>query len=221
MGHPEIWGPAGERLLIVGLTGGIASGKTEVDRELIHLGALVVDADQVARDVVGCGTPTYRRLLNEFGEGILGVDGEIDRAALAGMVFGKPEKLQLINGITHPAIFQEMLRLVSEYAEGLGPEKAPVAVLDAALIVDTGVSGVFDMLIVVTADEGLRVKRLVEMREMDEAEARSRIASQVPDARRVEMADMVIENNGSIEELRHGVSEAWEDIVGRARRDYS
>lgn len=221
MGHPEIWGPAGERLLIVGLTGGIASGKTEVDRELIHLGALVVDADQVARDVVGCGTPTYRRLLNEFGEGILGVDREIDRAALAGMVFGKPEKLQLINGITHPAIFQEMLRLVSEYAEGLGPEKAPVAVLDAALIVDTGVSGVFDMLIVVTADEGLRVKRLVEMREMDEAEARSRIASQVPDARRVEMADMVIENNGSIEELRHGVSEAWEDIVGRARRDYS
>ena len=221
MGHSEVWGPAGERLLIVGLTGGIASGKTEVDRELIHLGALVVDADQVARDVVGCGTPTYRRLLNEFGEGILGADGEIDRAALAGMVFGKPEKLQLINGITHPAIFQKMLRLVSEYAEGLGPEKAPVAVLDAALIVDTGVSGVFDMLIVVTADEGLRVKRLVEMREMDEAEARSRIASQVPDARRVEMADIVIENNGSIEELRHGVSEAWEDIVGRARRDYS
>jgi dephospho-CoA kinase len=221
LGHSEVWGPAGERLLIVGLTGGIASGKTEVDRELIHLGALVVDADQVARDVVGCGTPTYRRLLNEFGEGILGADGEIDRAALAGMVFGKPEKLQLINGITHPAIFQKMLRLVSEYAEGLGPEKAPVAVLDAALIVDTGVSGVFDMLIVVTADEGLRVKRLVEMREMDEAEARSRIASQVPDARRVEMADIVIENNGSIEELRHGVSEAWEDIVGRARRDYS
>jgi dephospho-CoA kinase len=221
LGHPEVWGPAGERLLIVGLTGGIASGKTEVDRELARLGAFVVDADQLARDVVLSGTAAHARLVSEFGDGILGPEGEIDRVALGAMVFGIPEKLQLLNSITHPAIFLEMIRRVTDHAEGLSPGEVPAAVLDAALIVDTGVTGVFDLLVVVTADGGVRVRRLVEMRQMDEDEARRRIVSQVPDSRRVEMADIVIENNGSLDELHARVGEVWTEIGLRAARDYS
>ena len=221
MGHPEVWGPAGERLTIVGLTGGIASGKTEVDRELLRLGAFVVDADQVARDVVLSGTPTHQKLVQEFGDSILDSRGDIDRAALAALVFGKPDRLQLLNSITHPAIFSEMVKRVTSYADGLGGGKVPAAVLDAALIVDTGVSGVFDVLVVVTADEDARVKRLVESRKMIEDEARSRIASQVPDPKRVKMADIVIENNGTLEDLHSRVQELWQEIARRAATAYS
>ena len=221
MGHPEVWGPAGDHLLIVGLTGGIASGKTEVDRQLEKLGLLVIDADEVARCVVEPGTTTYDTIVGTFGDGVLDSSGCIDRAALASIVFSDDEKRIALNGITHPAIFQEMMRRVSARAETLTEGDVPAGVLDAALIVDTGVSGVFDMLVVVTADEDKRVERMVRDRGMSEPEARDRIASQTPEAKRVAMADVVIENNGTIEDLRRSVAVAFKDMSERARGDYS
>jgi dephospho-CoA kinase len=221
LGHPEIWGPAGERLLIVGLTGGIASGKTEVDRQLEKMGLLVIDADEVARCVVEPGTATYDTLVRQFGDRVLDPHGCIDRAELASIVFSDDEKRMLLNSITHPAIFQEMIRRVAERAETLDPGDVPAVVLDAALIVDTGVSGVFDILAVVTADEETRVKRMVQDRRMSQEEARTRIASQTPDSKRIAMADIVIENNGTIDELRESLVDAFQDIAERAGRDYS
>ena len=221
MGHPDVWGPAGGRLLIVGLTGGIASGKSEVDSELERLGLPVVDADALARQVVEPGTPTYETLVRQFGDCVLDEHRCVDRAALASIVFGDEEKLVLLNSITHPAIFQEMMRRVAERAETLGDGEVPAIVLDAALIVDAGVTGVFDLIVVVIADEETRVRRMTSERGMAEAEARGRIAAQAPDSERQATADIVIENDSTIEELHRRVSEAFERIAERARKDYS
>jgi dephospho-CoA kinase len=220
MGHSEVWGPAGDRLMVVGLTGGIASGKTEVAHELVRLGALVVDADQVAREVTMPGTPVLKGLVDRFGEGILDGSGQLDRAALARLVFGDEEKLRLINSLTHPAIFSEIMKRVTARAESLSPDDVPAAVVDAALIVDVGASSVFDLLLVVTAETELRVARLTDDRGMSEEESRERIASQVPDSKRVEMADLVIENNGTLDELRSRVGEAWRQVELRSRSLY-
>ena len=221
MGHPDVWGPAGGRLLIVGLTGGIASGKSEVDSELERLGLPVVDADALARQVVEPGTLTYETLVRRFGDCVLDEHRCVDRAALASIVFGDEEKLVLLNSITHPAIFQEMMRRVAERAETLGDGEVPAIVLDAALIVDAGVTGVFDLIVVVIADEETRVRRMTSERGMAEAEARGRIAAQAPDSERQATADIVIENDSTIEELHRRVSEAFERIAERARKDYS
>jgi len=206
---------------VVGLTGGIASGKTEVDRQLEKLGLPVVDADELARIVVEPGTPTFDTLVREFGQGVLDAGGRIDRAALASIVFEDEGKRILLNGITHPAIFQEMMRHVSKRAQGLKAGDVPAIVIDAALIVDAGISGIFDMVVVVTASEETRVKRMIADRGMAEAEARGRIASQAPDSTRTATADIVIENDSSLEELLHRVGRAFDEIAQRARGDYS
>lgn len=221
MGHSEVWGPAGDSLLVVGLTGGIASGKTEVDKELERLGAFVMDADAVARDVVEPGEPAYHAIVKAFGEDILDDSGAVDRPALAEIIFKDEAKRHVLNGITHPAIFQEMRRRAEAYAENLGPGEVPAVILDAALIVDTGVTGLFDLLVVVTAEEPSRIDRLIETRGMSADEALCRISSQVPDSKRLDMADLVIRNDGSIDELRERVGEAWGEISRRAWQAYS
>jgi dephospho-CoA kinase len=213
----QLWGPAADSLLIAGLTGGIASGKSEVTAELKRLGAEVVDADQVARDVVMPGAPAYEKIVESFGKGVLDGSGQIDRAALAREVFCDEQRRQALNGITHPAIFAEIAVRIDSYADGLADDDVPAVVVDAALIVDVGVSGVFDLLLVVTSDERKRMRRLVEFRGMPEAEARERIASQVPEEDRISMADIVIENNGSLEDLKARVAEVWRVISYRAR----
>ncbi len=220
MGHSEVWGPAGDRLMVVGLTGGIASGKTEVARELGKLGALVIDADQVARDVTMPGTPVLRGLVDQFGGGILDKSGQLDRGELARLVFGDEKNLQLINGITHTAIFSEIMNRVTARAESLAVEDVPAVVVDAALIVDVGASAVFDLLVVVTAEVELRIARLTGDRGMSEEESRERITSQVLDSKRVEMADLVIENNGTLDDLRSRVGEVWREIERRSRSSY-
>lgn len=221
MGHTEVWGSAGDRLLIVGLTGGIASGKTEVDRALEGLGATVIDADEVARGVVQPGWPAYEACIKEFGEGILGPDSCLDRAAVAALVFKDEEKRQILNRITHPAIIGEIIRRVDAKARGLGPGDVPAVVVDAALIVDVGASAIFDLLLVVTASEEARRRRMVTDRQMSEDDARGRIASQIPEDARVAMADLVIRNDGTLHQLKDAVARAWEEISSRARSAYS
>jgi dephospho-CoA kinase len=221
LGHPEVWGRAGDRLLVVGLTGGIASGKTEVDRALEALGTAVIDADQVSRDIMRPGEPAYEACVNEFGEGILGPDSCIDRPALASLVFRDEKKRQVLNRITHPAIVAEMIRRVNEKAEGLQPGEVPAIVVDAALIVDIGAAAIFDLLLVVTASEETRERRMLTDRGMSEDEARSRVASQIPEDARVATADLVIRNDGTLQQLREAVALVWEEISERARSAYS
>jgi len=218
-GYPPsgIWGPAAEGLLIVGLTGGIATGKTEVTSRLISLGAMVVDADRVARDVTLPGTEVYKRIVDEFGPEILDTNGGIDRPALAGKVFGNESRRRLLNSITHPAIFAEIIRRVQEYGERRGPGEVPAVVIDAALIVDVGASGMFDLIIVVTADEETRIRRLTGPRGMSEEDARGRVASQIADSGRLASGDIVIENKGSIDELEETVDSVWDEVARRAR----
>jgi len=217
----EVWGPAADRLLIVGLTGGIASGKSEVARELERLGATVIDADRVARDVVLPGTDAYKELVEEFGHGILDGDGKIDRAALSRLVFTDDARLNRLNQITHPHIIAGIIGDVNRFAVGLKPNDVPAVIVDAALIVDIGASGVFDLVVVVTADDDVRAVRLVRDRGMSEREARSRIESQVLDCKRIKIADTIVHNNSTMEKLASRVSEVWSEIERRAVRRYS
>jgi dephospho-CoA kinase len=217
LNRSEIWGPAADKLFIVGLTGGIASGKTEVACELSRLGATVIDADEVARRVTMPGTTAYGALTEQFGMGILDEEGMIDRLALSEIVFRDESKLNQLNSITHPEIFKTIIGEVNHYGKGLRARDVPAVVIDAALIVDVGVAGIFDLILLVTADEDVRLSRLMVRRGMPEEEARARIASQVPDANRMESADVAIENNGSLEQLRSKAVEAWKEIDRRAR----
>lgn len=220
MGHSEVWGAAGDRLLLVGLTGGIACGKTEVALELSRLGAMVIDADSVARDVTAPGGEAYSAIVEYFGKEVLDRSNEIDRGVLAGMVFDDQSKRLALNAITHPAIFSEIIHRVGEYASDLDTTDVPAAVVDAALIVDVGASSMFDLLLVVCAEEDERIKRMIADRGMNESECRSRISSQIPDCSRLEMADLVIENNGTLNELRRAVGDTWNEIERRARELY-
>lgn len=218
MGDVRVWGPKSENLLLVGLTGGIASGKSEVVTELKGLGAKVIDADQVARDVTAPGSVVLERIVDEFGEGVLGPGGELDRAALSRVVFKDESNRRTLNSITHPAIFMDIVRRVAEFCEELGPRDVPVVVIDAALIVDAGVAEAFDLIVVITASEETRVRRLMDDRGMSAEEAVRRIDSQVDDSTRIEMADLVIGNNGTLDELRSRVGELWKEISREAFR---
>lgn len=218
MGNVTIWGPESEKLLIAGLTGGIASGKSEVSSEFKRLGACLIDADVLARVVVEPGRPAYQRIVEEFGRGVLDEKGELDRKALAEVVFSDRDKLQLLNSITHPAIFEEMGEGVRRYAASVAEGAIPVVIVDAALIVDVGITSMFDDVIVVTAPAEERVRRMVVDRGMDEAESRARIASQVPDEKRVQHAAVVIDNSGTLDDLRAEVSRAWETLKVEARK---
>jgi dephospho-CoA kinase len=216
VGHPEIWGKDGGRLLIVGLTGGIASGKSEVAGCFQKLGAKVIDADVVAREVVLPGSPVFQSLVSEFGDGILDDSGAIDRVKLGGVCFGDDARLKRLNELTHPAIFQRITDGVVDHAVHLRAGDVPAVIIDAALIVDVGASAMFDMLVVVSADRRARIFRLVGNRGMERAEAEERIDCQVPDETRVAGADLVIVNNGTLEELFERVKEAWSVIASKA-----
>lgn len=217
MGNPEIWGSGADELLVIGLTGGIASGKSEVTSRLATLGAMIVDADSVAREVTVPGTDTFERILDEFGPVILDRNGTIDRLELAARVFGDERKRQFLNSVTHPAIFTEIMRKVEEYGQKRKPGDVPAVVVDAALIVDIGASEMFDLLAVVVADEEERVRRLTGTRGMSEDDSRRRVESQIDDSSRIALADIVIDNNGSIEELYRKVDEFWDEVTGMAR----
>lgn len=221
MALSSIWGPAADRLLFVALTGGIASGKSEVTAELVRLGAMVVDADKVARDVVMPGREAHRMIVERFGDRVLDAKGMIDRPALAEIVFSDSESLDFLNSVTHPAVFREMAVRANDYAESMREQDVPAVVMDAALIADIGAEGLFDRVVVVVADEESRLARLVEKRSMDPEDASRRIDSQMPDERRIKAADVVIRNDGTLRELRNRVAAVWEEIASEAKTLYS
>ena len=188
---------------LVGLTGGIGAGKSSVSARLAAKGAVVVDADAVVRELQAKGTPVFEAIVDRFGPGVVGPDGELDRPALAAVVFGDPEALKDLNGLVHPAVGAEVLRRV---AEQQGTDR--VVILDVPLLVESGryrASGV----IVVDVHPDLAVERLVRDRGMTAEDARARMARQASREERLARADLVIDNSGPPEALDEAVDRAW------------
>jgi len=199
--------------VIVAVTGGIASGKSAVSRRLVERGAVLVDADQLARDVVQPGEPALTQIAEAFGPGVIAEDGGLDRAALGAIIFADETKRILLNSITHPAIVDRARQLFEAAGER---DPHAVVVYDIPLLVDgSGRRGEYDLVAVVVADEETRVRRMVELRGMSEADARSRIASQVGDDERVAVADVVIDANGTLDETNAQVDALWEELQAR------
>lgn len=180
-------------------------------------GAYIIDSDQLAREVVSKGNPAWRDIVDHFGEKILAVDGEIDRPVLADVVFEQPEERAFLNKVTHPRIFQlisERLKLVEDETGGKG-----IVVLDIPLLVEANAGKMFDLTIVVDAPPRVQLERLREDRNCTKEKALARINSQVPRDERLQVADLVIENKGSMDELYREVDKAWEVIIERSGRD--
>jgi dephospho-CoA kinase len=193
--------------LHIGLTGGIASGKSTVAAELAGLGAIVVDADALARAVVAPGSEGLALVREAFGPGVITLDGTMDRPAVAALVFADADARERLNGIVHPLVRAEGRRLVRE----AGPEA--VVVQDVPLLVETGQAGAYDLVLVVQADTDERVARMVRDRGMTDEAARARIAAQATDDQRRAAADVVIVNDAGVEDLRRATRKFWDEYV--------
>jgi len=191
-------------VLLIGLTGGIGSGKSTVSALLAAKGAVVVDADAIVHELQQPGTPVFAAMVERFGEGIVAADGSLDRAAVADVVFNDPEQLKALNAIVHPAVAGEIARRMGELA---GTDE--VVVLDVPLLVESSRAYPVAGLLVVDVDPEVAIGRLVEHRGMREADVRARIAKQASREQRLERADRVIDNHGSPADLERQVDEAW------------
>jgi dephospho-CoA kinase len=201
-------------VLRVGLTGGIGSGKSEVSRRLAARGAVIIDADVAARQVVAPGTPGLARIAETFGPGVLRPDGTLDRERLGAIVFGDPAQLAKLNAITHPLIVEWMQ--AAERAEVEAAEGDPIVVFDVALIAESGRWADYDLVVVVDVPPEVQVDRLVSQRGMTPDQARARLAAQASREQRLALADLVIDNSGSLEDLDDRVAEVWADLRRRA-----
>ncbi len=201
-------------MLRVGLTGGIGSGKSEVSRRLASYGAVVIDADAIAREVVAPGTPGLAAVAEEFGAGVLHADGSLDREAAGRLVFADASLRAKLNAIVHPLVGQRMAAL-----ERAAPAGA-VVVFDVPLIAENNLAAGFDLVVVVDAPEHTQLDRLVRLRGMTREQAVARIAAQASrDKRRaiVGERDILIDNSGSLAELDRQVGDLWTELRRRAR----
>ncbi|MGG7574519.1 dephospho-CoA kinase [Streptomyces sirii] len=190
----------------VGLTGGIGAGKSEVSRLLSSYGAVIVDADKVAREVVEPGTPGLAAVVEEFGDGVLTPEGTLDRPKLGGIVFSDPERLKALNAIVHPLVGARS----AELEASAGPDA--VVVHDVPLLTENGLAPLYDLVVVVDAAPQTQLDRLVRLRGMAEDEAKSRMAAQATRAQRLAVADLVIDNDGPLETLEPQVRAVWERL---------
>jgi dephospho-CoA kinase len=190
-------------VILVGLTGGIGSGKSTVSALLATRGAVIVDADAITRELQRAGQPVLTAIVERFGEGVLLPDGELDRAALAGMVFSDPAALADLNAIVHPAVGAEIARRISAAAE-----TDAVVVLDIPLLAENPRKGLAATVVVDTPVD-VAVERLVRLRGMDEEDARARIARQATRDERAAGADRIIDNAGDLAALEAQVDDLW------------
>jgi len=193
-------------VILVGLTGGIGAGKSTVSTLLALNGAIIVDADQIARDLQGPGTPVVAAMAERFGQHIIRDDGTLDRAAVAGIVFNDEQALKDLNGIVHPAMQAEIQRQIDAHKD-----TDRVVVLDFPLLGENPREGLVAT-IVVDIPVDVAIERLVRERGMDEADARARISSQISREQRLERATHVIDNSGDRESLRRQVDALWNDL---------
>lgn len=203
-------------MVLIGLTGGMASGKSTVARMLESKGAVVIDADVIAREVVVPKRPAFRQIIERFGPEMAGADGEIDRKALGDLIFKDPEARRDLEAITLPEIYKEIKWRIEQHRESK-QEGAPTefVVVDAALLVETGGAELLglDALVVVRSQRDLQIQRAVAHRNMGDEEASARLAAQAPISEKLAAADYVIDNRGSLEELQESVDTLWAELV--------
>ncbi len=193
---------------VIGLTGGIGSGKSTVSQYLQELGAVVLDADKVGHEAYKPNTETWQKVIAAFGEQILTPEGEIDRKKLGKVVFSEPEALARLNQIMHPRMYDMMKARIAEYRQqGVG-----VVVLEAAVLLEAGWTPLVDEVWVTVASVPAVVKRATERTGLPEEQIRARIHSQLPTEERVKRADVVINNDGSLDELKARVKELWQGL---------
>ncbi|MET0447685.1 MAG: dephospho-CoA kinase [Aeromicrobium sp.] len=197
-------------MLKVGLTGGIGSGKSTVSALLAKHGAVVIDYDRLARDVVAVGSPALGEITERFGPAVITADGSLDRPGLGSIVFGDPAALVALEAITHPAI----RRLGAQREAAAGPDA--IVVHDNPLLVEMGGAEACDVVVVVDVPVDVQVDRLTTIRGMTEAEARARIATQASREQRTGVADLVIDNTGPVDELALIGGGVWDELVSRA-----
>ncbi|MFF4688331.1 dephospho-CoA kinase [Streptomyces sp. NPDC001307] len=197
-------------MLKVGLTGGIGAGKSEVSRLLVEHGAVLIDADRIAREVVAPGTPGLAAVVEAFGEEVLTADGSLDRPKLGSIVFADPEKLAVLNSIVHPLVGARSRELEEAAAADA------VVIHDVPLLTENGLAPMYDLVIVVDASPETQLDRLVRLRGMTEEDARARMAAQATREQRRRIADVLIDNDVPLDALHKRVTEVWEDLVRRA-----
>ncbi len=198
-------------MLRVGLTGGIGAGKSEVSRRLAAYGAVVLDADLIAREVVAPGTDGLAEIVAAFGPGVLGPDGALDRAALGDVVFAHQDKLAALNSIVHPRVGARMRELEDSAKAG------SVIVHDVPLIAENRLSDGYDLVVVVDVPPRIQLDRLVRMRGMSREQAQARMAAQASREQRLAIADIVVDNSGSLAELDRQVGELWGELRKRTQ----
>ncbi|MFF8318153.1 dephospho-CoA kinase [Streptomyces bobili] len=198
-------------MLKVGLTGGIGAGKSEVSRLLVACGAVLIDADRIAREVVAPGTPGLAAVVETFGQGVLAEDGSLDRPKLGSIVFADPDRLAALNAIVHPLVGARSREL-----ESAAPEDA-VVVHDVPLLTENGLAPLYDVVVVVDADPATQLDRLVRFRGMTEDDARARMAAQATREQRRQIADIVVDNDVPLPDLERRVKDVWAELVRRAR----
>ncbi len=199
-------------MLLVGLTGGIGAGKSTVARMLERRGAVVIDADILARQALLPGTPGYTKVTEVFGPDIIGPDGDIDRATLAKRVFSDDEARVALESITHPEVFRLLSKSLEDYRDS-----DRIVLFDAPLIVEAGFQDACDVIVVVISPEEAQLARVMEGRGMTEDAARARLRAQAPTSEKEQVADFVIRNDGTIRELENAIDALWRELTEAAR----
>jgi len=200
-------------MYLIGLTGGIASGKSLVSARLAEHGAVVIDADLLAREVVEPGTPAFEAIAEQFGASVIDSEGRLYRAALGAIVFADHAGLELLNGITHPAV-RALTRKRIAAAEAIDPNA--IVVYDVPLLAEANVAHEYDLVVVVEADEAERIRRMVDIRGMSRDDSERRLRSQATDDERRAVSDVAIDNSGTIEQTLAQVDALWESVTGSA-----
>lgn len=198
-------------MITIGLTGNIGSGKSTVARYLAGLGAEVIDADSVARDVVATGTAGLKKIIGEFGTGVLNQKGELDRAAMAAIIFDNPEARVKLEVIIHPEVIRMISGRIFDYRAGLG--SAPVLVVEVPLLIETGMHKMVDEVWVVIAGRDAQVERVMNRSGLSLFEVQKRIQAQMPQEEKCKYADKVIDNSGSIENTARQVKDLWYQLM--------
>ena len=194
-------------MYLIGLTGGIASGKSAVASRLAERGAVVVDTDVIAREIVEPGTPALDQIARQFGPAVLTADGSLDRPALGAIIFSDPDKRVALNAITHPAVWRLSRQ---RFADAAAADPHSIVVYDVPLLAEGSRRDEFDLIAVVSASEDTRVDRLVRLRGMTRDEATARISSQATDAERLAIADVVIDSDGELADTLRQADELWD-----------
>jgi dephospho-CoA kinase len=195
---------------VIGLTGGIACGKSTVSCILKELGAAIIDADEIARQIIKPGRPALGSIIDTFGDEYLRIDGGLDRKKLGDLVFSQPEALKLLNSIVHPAIVEEIKNTIISLK---GCTKYKAIVVDAALLIETGLTELVDEVWVVSVPYDIQLSRLKKRSNLTFKEARDRIESQMTDSERFKYADKIIDNSKSMEDTREQVLKLWQDSI--------